>query len=117
MAVVAVATTSSLTSDVVAGAVLARTSANQQISVLRLALGDLAGHHLPVVPAGGGGLPGHPLADRVEDGHALADQPGRDLAEAVGPVEHADVGAGQPGRGLLDDERQLVDEQLVERDA
>src|SRR5690349_21261660 len=107
MVVVAAATTASLTSDVVAGAGLARTSANQQISVLRLALGDLAGHHLPVVSASGG-LPRHPLADRVEDGHALADQPGRDLAEAVGAVQHADVGAGQPGRGLLDDERQLV---------
>src|SRR5580692_7725926 len=99
MAVVAVATTPSLTSDVVARAGLARTSANQQICrpgrrPTRLAAGragravrhHLAAHHSPVVGAGGG-LPGHPLADRVEDGHALADQPGRDLTEAVGAVQ------------------------------
>src|SRR5580700_6657791 len=58
----------------------------------------------------------HALADRVEDGHALADQAGRDLAEAVGAVEDGDVGPGQAGRRFLDDQRELVDEQLIERD-
>src|SRR5206468_9381983 len=82
---------------------------------LRLARGDLAAHHLPVACAGLR-LPGHALADRIEDGQALADQPGGDLAQAVGAVEHADVGAGQPGRSLLDDQRQLVDQHLVKRD-
>src|SRR5207244_12111867 len=116
-AVVAAATTASLTRVVPAGAGLGRTSANPQIPALRLALGDLAAHYLPVVGGPALRLPGHPLADRVQDGQALADQPGGDLAQAVGAVEHAHVGPGQPGRGLLDDERQLVDQQLVERDA
>src|SRR5207237_6362512 len=106
MTVVADATTASLTRVVPAGGGLARTSANPHILALRLALGDLAAHHLAVVRPGLP-LPGHPLADRVQDGHALADQPGRALAQAVGTVEHADVGAVQPGRGLLDDEREL----------
>src|SRR5450755_2963683 len=77
--------------------------------------GELAGD--PPVARAGLRLYRQPLAYRVEDRHALADQPGGDLAEAVGAVEHAHVGAGQPGRRLLDDQRQLVDEQLVERDA
>ena len=53
---------------------------------------------------------------RLQDGQALADQPGRDLAETVRAVQHADVGAGQPGRRLLDDLRQLADQHLVQRD-
>src|SRR5207245_4203647 len=114
---VAAATAASRTRVVPAGAGLARTSANPQIPALRLALGDLAAHHLPVVGGPALRLPGHALADRVQDGQALADQPGGDLAQAVGTVEHADVGAVQPGRGLLDDQRELVDQQLVERDA
>src|SRR6201984_2884162 len=117
MTVVAGGPTASLTRVVPAGGGLARTSANPHILALRLALGDLAAHYLPVVGGPALRLPGHPLADRVQDGHALADQPGGDLAQAVGAVEHADVGAGPPARGLLDDQRQLVDQQLVERDA
>src|SRR5438093_12944151 len=116
MVVVADATTASLTRVVTAGAGLARTSANPQILALRLALGDLAAHHLPVVGGAALRLPGHPLADRIQDGQALADQPGGNLAEAVSAVEHAHVSPGQPGRGLLDDQRELVDQQLVERD-
>src|ERR1700730_2637472 len=88
-ALAAAATTASLTRVVPAGAGLARTSANPQIPALRLALGDLAAHHLPVV--GGPALPGHSLADRVQDGQGLADQPGGDLPKADGAVEHADV--------------------------
>src|ERR1700748_3135641 len=116
MTVVADATTASLTRVVPADGGLARTSANPHILALRLALGDLAAYYLPVVGGPALRLPGHALADRVQDGQALADQPGGDLAQAVGAVEHADVGAGQPARGLLDDERQLVDEQVVPRD-
>ena len=66
--------------------------------------------------AGGAAVGAQVLADRVQDGQALADQAGGDLAEAVGAVEHVDVGAGQAGRRLLDDLRQLVDQHPVQRD-
>src|SRR4029450_9994108 len=89
MTVVADATTASLTRVVPAGGGLARTSANPHILALRLALGDLAAHHLPVVGGPALRLPGHALADRVQDGQALADQPGRGRAQAVGTGGHA----------------------------
>src|SRR6185312_14697525 len=54
---------------------------------------------------------GQVLLDRVEDGQALADQARGDLTEAICAVQHVDVRAGQAARGLLDDLRELVDEQ------
>jgi hypothetical protein len=43
------------------------------------------------------------VLDRFEDRQSLADQPGRDLAEAVLSVEDVDVGAAEPQRRLPDD--------------
>ena len=45
------------------------------------------------------------LLDRVKDRDALSDEPGGDLAQAVGPVQHVEVRALKPDRGLLHDLR------------
>ena len=70
----------------------------QQIAIFTGQLGLRLGLAVDGTAVGRAGLvlARHPLADRVEDGQALADQAGGDLAEAVGAVEHADVRAGQP---------------------
>src|SRR4029077_9873494 len=95
MAVVAAATTASLTRGCYRCCGIWLDVSKSPHPALLLALGDLAGYHLAVAPAGLR-LPGHPLADRVQDGQTLADEPGGDLAQGVGAVERAGAW-GRPG--------------------
>ena len=60
---------------------------------------------------------GQAAADRLQDRHPLGDQPGGDISQTIGSVQHADVRAGQARCRLLHDLRQLVDQHPVQRDA
>src|SRR5580658_2583137 len=62
------------------------------------------------------GLVAEALLDRVKDRQALGYQAGGDLAQTVGAVQNVQIRAGQPGRGFLDNLRQLLDQHPVKRD-
>src|ERR1700727_1409730 len=48
------------------------------------------------------------LLDQVKDGHALPDQAGHNLVQALGAVEDGEVRPRQAARGRLDDRGQVL---------